>query len=147
MPKFDQTMIDQVMERLGKIDDDAKPLWGSMSAPQMRAHLVTAVRYSLGKEAESPDESTLLTKWVLVPLLLSGLLKLPKNVARPKLYDASAPSATGEELKTEMQEFLTQLQSGSFNPPIHPTLGNLGPQGWARLHNVHTNHHLRQFGV
>lgn len=147
MPKFDQQTIDSAIERSNKIEEDAKPLWGSMSPAQMRAHMVTAVRYSLSKEEHSPDESTFVVKNILGPLIINGIIKLPKNIDKPKLYDASAPTATIEELKTEMDEFLEKLNSGSFSPPAHPALGDLGATGWAKLHAVHADHHLRQFGV
>jgi hypothetical protein len=147
MPKFDQQSIDSVIERSNKIEEDAKPIWGSMSPAQMRAHMVTAIRYSLSKEEHSPDESTFVVKNILGPLIINGIIKLPKNIDKPKLYDASAPTATIEELKTEMDEFLAKLNSGSFDPPVHPALGDLGATGWAKLHDVHADHHLRQFGV
>lgn len=146
-PKFDQTTIDATAERLSKIDDDKKPLWGVMTAPQMRSHLLTALRYSLGKEQESPPEGNFFVRRVATPLLLSGIMKLPKNIQRPKLYDAAAPTATVEELLAELREFYEQYQSSTFKPPPHPMLGDLGPTGWAKLHALHADHHLRQFGV
>ena len=147
MPKFDQAMIDRALERFNKIDEDAKPEWGSMSLGQMRAHMVTAIRYSLSKDELTPDEGSFLIKHIAGPLFVNGIVKFPKNVAKPKLYDASAPTATLDEVKTEMDEFLTELNSGSFDPPPHPALGDLGPVGWGKLHDVHADHHLRQFGV
>lgn len=147
MPNFDQAMIDRTIERMNRIDEDAKPLWGSMSPGQMRAHLVTAVRYPLGKDEPTPDEGNFLTKKILAPLFINGILKFPKNIAKPKLYDASAQTAAVDELKAILDEFLAQLNSGSFDPPVHPALGDLGPVGWGKLHDVHADHHLRQFGV
>lgn len=147
MPKFDQATIDSTVQRMNKIDEDAQPIWGSMTPGQMRAHMVTAIRYSLSKEEHSPDESTFMVKNILGPLIIKGFIKLPKNIDKPKLYNASAPTATSDELKTEMDEFLEKLNSGSFDPPPHPSLGNLGATGWAKLHDVHADHHLRQFGV
>ena len=144
---YNRTFVDDAVERMSKIDDDTKPLWGSMSAGQMRAHLQTALRYSLGKEKESPDESTFMVKYILCPILLSGLMKLPKNVARPAMYDAAAPTATLDEVKTELDEILGQVEKGAFEPPAHPSLGDLGPTRWGKLHNIHFDHHLRQFGV
>jgi hypothetical protein len=147
MPKFDQGTIDNAVERLNKIDEDAKPLWGSMSPAQMRAHLVTAVRYSLGKDELTPDESSFLIKNILGPLFLGGILKFPKNIGRPKLYDASAPTATTDEVKAELDAFLAAASADTFDPPPHPSLGDLGPKGWGKLHDIHADHHLRQFGV
>lgn len=145
--EFDSNCVPELIERFEKIDEDAKPLWGSMSAPQMRSHLRTALRYSLGKEKVSPDESTFLNKYILVPILLNEIIKLPKNVARPSMYDAAAPTSTLEELKAELDEYMAASAKADFDPPAHPSLGDLGPLKWGKLHKIHMDHHLRQFGV
>lgn len=144
---FDRAFVDSSLGRMGEISDDAKPVWGSMSPGQMRAHLQLAIRYSLGKEEESPDESKPLLNMILIPVLLSGIMKLPKGVKGPAMYDAAAPSATLDEVKAELEEYLTNYEGSGFNPPAHPSLGNLGPDKWSKLHVIHVDHHLRQFGV
>lgn len=144
---FQASDTDTILARLEKIDEDATPLWGGMSAPQMRSHLRTALRYSLGKEEPSPDESSFVNKYILVPLLLSGTIKIPKNVKGPAMYDAALPTASVEELKAELDEYMVESAKSDFNPPKHPSLGDLGPIKWGKLHAVHMDHHLRQFGV
>jgi hypothetical protein len=44
-------------------------------------------------------------------------------------------------------QFLDRLGRADFAPPPHPYFGDIGPGGWARLHLVHLEHHLRQFGA
>ena len=94
MPTYDRTFLDNAMKRFAKIEPNAKPEWGVMSPEQMRAHIKTAVRYSLGKEEPSPDERNWFVNTFILPLILNGLVKLPKNAERPKLYDAAPPEAT-----------------------------------------------------
>ncbi|PCJ61963.1 MAG: hypothetical protein COA73_07210 [Candidatus Hydrogenedentota bacterium] len=144
---FDRAAVTNNLERMGKIPDDAKPLWGTMSSGQMRAHLQTALRYSLGKEEVPPDKSKFLIRAIVVPLLLSGLIKIPRGSSKSAMYDAAAPTASLEEVKAELEEFLSRKDTGGLNPPAHPALGDLGPNKWGKLHVIHFDHHLRQFGV
>lgn len=143
---YDQTFVDEAMVEFAALTPDQVPVWGAMRPPQLFAHLTTAVRYGLGKEALSPPEGGMLIRKVLCPLLLSGLLRMPKNVTKPKMYDAEAPEGTLESFRAEVDEFLARLQDGTLDPPPHPALGDLGPAGWSKLHVIHFEHHLRQFG-
>jgi hypothetical protein len=147
VPAFDETFTEETMGRMRRIAEESKPLWGVMNPGQMRAHLMTAIRYSLGKEPPSPPEGSWFLRTILAPLLINGWLKMPKNVDRPKLYDVQPPSADIDALQAEMMEFLEKYGEGRLDPPPHPSLGDLGPNGWAKLHAVHIDHHLRQFGV
>ena len=147
MPSFDRSFLESAMKRFENIESDRQPEWGVMTPAQMRAHLKTAIRYSLGKEERSPDERNWLISTFVLPLLLNGWIKMPKNVKRPKLYDVAPPEATNDEVRSEMEAFLAAYEAGDFEPPPHPSLGNLGMKGWAKLHVVHCDHHLRQFGV
>ncbi len=146
MRNFDKSAVAEIEKRLRSIPDDKKPEWGSMSAPQMRAHMQTAIRYSLGKEDLVPLEGSAFIR-LIIPLFLNGWLKFPKNTEKPKLYQSSAPSATVEDVMAELKEFLQKVESKTLNPPPHSSLGDLGVSGWCKLHQVHFDHHLRQFGV
>ncbi len=143
---FDKAFVEEAIAEFEALTPDLSPEWGSMRPPQMIAHLTTAVRYGLNKEEHTPPEGNFLIRHVLSPILLSGLLRMPKNIAKPKLYDASAPEGTLDALRTEIEDQLTRQDEGSFDPPPHPALGDLGPNGWGNLHTIHIEHHLRQFG-
>ena len=49
------------------------------------------------------------------------------------------------ELRGRINRF-TQIPEG-FAWPSHPHLGAMSPTEWMRLGYLHTDHHLRQFGV
>jgi len=143
---FDRAFVDEAMTEFEALDPDQSPEWGSMRPPQMYAHLAMAVRYGLGKEDLVPDEGNFFVRRILSPILVSGIMKLPKGVAKPKMYDAQAPQAAVDELRVEIEELLARVEDGSFDPPPHSMLGDLGPAGWCKLHIIHFEHHLRQFG-
>jgi hypothetical protein len=46
-----------------------------------------------------------------------------------------------------LNEFLKSLETPAFVAPSHPYLGDVGAQGWAKVHFIHINHHAAQFGV
>lgn len=144
---FNQAFVDDARKKLEQLTPETKPQWGSMSSPQMLAHMVTALRYSLGKEHETPNEGGFFGAYIASPLILSGLMKIPKGQKGPAMYDTAAPSATVNDLVVMLEEFLGRLQDSAFSPPPHPYFGSIGAKGWASLHIVHLEHHLRQFGL
>lgn len=147
MREFDRAFVDSAAAALAAIPSDRKPEWGRMTPPQLHAHLLTAVRYSLGMEPESPNEGGWFGARVAAPLILGGWLRIPKNKKAPAMYDAAPPEAAAAEVAAALREFHARLGDPAFAPPPHPYFGGIGPGGWARLHQIHLDHHLRQFGA
>ncbi len=146
MRAFDQRFVEEVSAILRGIPVDRKPDWGSMNVTQMFAHIVTAIGYSLGKVPETPNEGGLLGR-LIAPIFINGLMPRPRGVKAPKFYAAAAPGATAEELIAALEEFRVQHTQPGFAPPAHPFFGPLDARGWAKLHIVHLEHHLCQFGA
>ena len=92
-----------------------------------------------------------MTHWVAGPLMTRGLIPLPKNLPLPKPVspDESYGGEDGdiESLHALLMDYLSRVETGNLDPPVHPALGDLGVDGWARLHVVHFEHHCKQFGV
>jgi hypothetical protein len=147
MPRFNRQFIDDTAKRFTGLPVDKKPLWGRMSPPQMYAHIITSVRYSLGKEPLTPNEGGWFGHYIAAPLLLNGFLKMPKNVKAPKMYDTQAPEGDLATLIAELNEYLKSLETPAFVAPVHPYFGDVGARGWAKVHFIHINHHATQFGV
>ena len=149
MRDFDHDFVDDVVERLGRVKPDAQPRWGTMTPEQMIAHLVDVVLFSMGQGGDMPDVGNWFTRNVAGPLLLHGIVRLPKNLKTPKTINK--PPRTGpddlETLHAVLEDYLGLVQSGELEPKRHPALGDLGVDDWARLHVVHFEHHMRQFGV
>lgn len=146
MRQFDQRFVAEAVDIVRNLPTDKRPAWGSMNVPQMFAHMVAAIGYSLGKIPETPNEGGLFGRLV-APILLNGYLRIPKGQKAPSMYDAAAPSATAEELAAEIEAFHNRMADPAFSPPPHPFFGDIGRDGWAKLNIVHLEHHLRQFGV
>ncbi|MBI4558851.1 MAG: DUF1569 domain-containing protein, partial [Candidatus Hydrogenedentes bacterium] len=42
-------------------------------------------------------------------------------------------------------EYLAAVATGDMQPEPHPYFGDIGIDGWSKLHVRHFEHHLRQF--
>ncbi len=145
MRHFDHDYAEEVLERLSSIPPDAKPRWGGLTREQLYAHLTNALRYSMGRSGEPMNHSTWLSRNIIGPLILHGLLRIPKNVRIPGLGDI--PDGSLETLQAVTEDYLNLVQADEFDPFPHVYFGDLGVDDWARLHVAHFEHHLRQFGV
>ena len=149
MRAFDHDYVVELIARLNRIKPDAKPAWGRMTPPEMIGHLTTIIRATKGKGPEYPFRGNWLTTRIVAPLLLRGIIPMPRNRRGPEPLDAGKVIRSGdtETLHAELEDYLARVQAGEFRPPVHPMLGDIGIDGWARFHVIHFEHHLRQFGV
>lgn len=149
MVHFDHDFVVEVIGRFQRVKSDAKPRWGALTADRMVAHLIDSVRYSMGKAGNLPDRSNWFTRRVLGPLILRGIVRIPRNVKGSTLDGFSTPAAQAdvETLHAVLEDYLSLVQAGELEPKPHPVFGAIGVDGWARLHVLHFEHHLRQFGA
>lgn len=145
---FDNDYVREVIDRLASIAPDANPRWGTMTPPDMIMHLLGAVKYSMGRLPLQTGKRQPLIEWIVRPLLLGGWLPMPRNVSveRQGFQTFTAPGDL-ETLHAVLEEYLGLVQTGEMAPPRHPVFGPLSVDDWARLHFIHFEHHLKQFGV
>lgn len=150
MRNFDHDFVEDVVRRLRTIPADAKPRWGTMSRDQLFGHLIMVMRYCMGRGPELPDKSTWVSRNLIRPLILNGLVPIPKNVRLPRPKSAPAPAEPAGDLETlhaVLEEYLSAVETGQLHPPPHFFFGDLGVDGWAKMHVHHFEHHLKQFGA
>jgi uncharacterized protein DUF1569 len=137
--------------RLTMIRPDATPLWGKMSAHQMVCHLSDSFRIALGRkpvrDASGPLRKTLV-KWTALYLPLPwprGLVTVPEV---DQQIGGTAPGQFATDLD-ELAELLALLHARDRTSewPPHPIFGRMSRSAWLRWGYLHTDHHLRQFGV
>lgn len=141
----------EILRRLGTVSPQSARRWGRMSAHQMVCHLSDSLRMGTGRKPVS-DASGLLqrtmVKWVALYLPLrwpAGILTRPEidqeqGGTRPAEFAADLAELTG------LVELVT-APTRSFEWPHHPIFGRMSAAAWLRWGYVHTDHHLRQFGV
>ena len=151
MQTFDHDYAETLVERLRALPEDTKPRWGSLTPPGMVRHVTNLMRYSMGKGEECPFTGNWFSKNVIGPLLVNGIMRMPKNVkVRGMKMDQAQLAPLAGEVETfhaVLDEYLDAVQSGALLPKIHPYFGDLGVDGWAKCHVMHIEHHMRQFGA
>lgn len=161
MVAYNREFMESATARLEKIAPDAKPLWGEMNPAEMMGHLNMTIIYSLGNLPQMPAGGNFMSKKIIGPLILNGIVKLPKNFTPPRPEGAPAPPKMPgnlEMLKNAMNMYMERVEkleeaeknggpTPEFKVPPHPAFGDIGVRGWGKMHVVHFDHHLRQFGV
>jgi hypothetical protein len=144
---FNQTDSAAIIERIEKLQPDARPLWGKMNVPQMLTHCRVTFQVYF-------DELKL--KRGLVGILFGGFAK--KKMLHDGEFSKNLPTAK-EFLVADMREFETEKQNlvniikrFTSSPDAHaikqhPFFGKMNGNEWAVLAYKHMDHHLRQFGV
>lgn len=149
MHHFDGDYVEEVVERLGTIRRDAVPHWGSLTRDSMIEHLIWSLRHSMGRSRTIPFFGNCMTRYVWRPLIFSGVIALPRNLALPEHLQRQGlvPREPGdlETLQAILEEYLSLVQADELQPAPHPAYGRLGIDGWDRFHVLHFEHHLRQF--
>ena len=143
--------LDEFMKRLESIPADAKPLWGTLDGTGVIEHLIYAVRGPMGQtDRKIPPMDTFFLRNIAGPLILNGILPMPKGIA-VKDDDGSLFHSRVEggldELRATVEEFCARKNEPGFEIGVHPAFGAIGPDGWDKLHYRHFEHHCRQFGV
>lgn len=133
--------------RLRTLDPDDTAKWGKLTPAGMLCHLRTTLEISLGKH-EFPDTSNVFTrtalKWIVFHMPWpKGKVKAPDNFTPQPDEDVRGER---ERLLVCIEEFLNLLESSPDQRTLHPAFGSLKLAQWARLHGLHFNHHLTQFG-
>ena len=152
MQHFDGDFAEYVVRRIGDIPPDARPRWGDLNRDGLVEHFIWAMRHSMGRSRTIPFVGNCVTRYVARPLVLSGLLPLPKRngwTARILQQQGLRTREPGdlETLHALVEEYLGLVQADELEPAPHPTLGRLDIDGWDRFHVIHFEHHLNQFGM
>lgn len=151
MPKLDRTFAKEAVERLGKLQPDAKPKWGELGPDEMIRHLIGTMNYSMGKQGEQHFNGNWFFVNVVGPLAVNGILPLPKNVKFKTSEGVTAPALTDEgdldTLAAAIEEFIAADEAGTLKTPRHAFFGDIGPEGWSKLHVIHFKHHFKQYGL
>ena len=142
---WDPNARQEIYHRLALVTPDTPAKWGSMSARQMIAHLVDAIRMATG--ALPAEQKNLPIRFTPIKQLIIYGPPFPKNSpTAPELLGRQA-----EDWEAECVELKREIESYAAKPPAkfprHPAFGNLSRKAWGALGYKHIDHHLRQFGA
>jgi len=141
----------ELVQRLRRTRPDSSRRWGRMTVHQMVCHLSDSFRMALGQKRVSGASSFVhrtLIKWLA---LYSPIRWRAGIVTRPEVdqeVGGTKPLDFAADLK-EAQTLLTIVasQAGNTGWPDHPVFGPMSEGDWMRWAYLHTDHHLRQFGL
>jgi hypothetical protein len=136
-----------VLGRTNKLSPSSQAQWGKMDAAQMMAHVTKILELSTSNEKRSQ---------IFIGRLLGPSGKreifskgMPKNSATGPAFKITEPKDFQKE-KERLHQCLEKIWQGGeagLSKQPHPFFGKLTPSEWSRLHYLHVDHHLRQFGV
>ncbi len=141
----------QILQRIAALKPDMRPRWGRMTAHQMLCHLTDSFRVAMGEKHASPATGLLqrsLLKWAALYLPL----RWPQGVpTRPEVEQGAGGTPPGDFCRDRI-ELISAIErfagaNRTFEWGKHPAFGSLRDREWLRWGYLHTDHHLRQFGL
>lgn len=146
---LDRATLPEFERRMSALAPDAERLWGTLSVARMFAHLRITYEISL-EERAAKDESRAWLLPVLWVLLFELWTRWPHGViqASPQFLNDAAEDAEGERdlAIAAMRRFVERAENDPGRKVLEPMLGRVTLKRWRRIHGVHTDYHLRQFG-
>lgn len=146
---LDSRTLPEFERRVRALRSTSDRQWGTMTLAQMFAHLRIIFEISL-EEREGKDESRpwlMPFIWVLMFRLWTNWPK-GKIKASPQFMNHAAEDVEAERTLVieAMRRFVKKSESEPDRIVLEPMLGRISLKKWQRVHGVHTDYHLRQFG-
>jgi len=145
---YNDTDVNNIIERLVKLTPDSKRQWGTMDVAQMLAHCNVSLETAMGLN---------FPKRKLIGLLFGNLLKRKFIDSKPMVKNSLTEehyitNKNVYDFEKEKAKAINLVRTFYNNGPEkctkhkHSYFGNLTPNEWAILKWKHYDHHLRQFG-
>ena len=147
----DAAVRQSVLERLARLEPDSRALWGRMTAPEMICHLNDSFLSCLG-EKEVSLATGLFQRTFVKWFALNVPLPWPKGVpTRPEVTQGIGGTLPKDFSEDRADLVDTIRRFCALDPALgkhpHPIFGSMSKAEWMRWAYLHTDHHLRQFGL
>ena len=146
---FEPETVDQVKQRVARLQPDTPRLWGTMTAAQALAHCSASMQWAVGESVPPRMAFASILGRLIKPLVLRDNQPMRRNSPTASTLIVADP----RDLKAEqarlcklIDRFAATGPQGCTTHP-HTFFGPLKPQEWAILMYKHLDHHLRQFGA
>jgi len=147
---FEAAKVEEVQERLARLQPDSQRQWGKMNPAQALAHCSAAMDLAMGKTSPSPR---VFLGRLLGPFAKRSLIVKGEPMRRNALTEKSLLVTDERDFAVERQRLRETIDRFVTGGPAictkHPHFffGPLTPVEWAALMYQHLDHHLRQFRV
>lgn len=141
-------VLDSLVTRISRATPDSARRWGTMNVQQMLIHIGDGAAAALGQRPFSatprsgPRGMVRFIALYLLPRTPRGI----KSGAEPaaKVVDAAAFAADRDRAIALLRQMAAPTQTFTA---AHPAFGTMTRADWMRYAYLHTDHHLRQFGL
>ena len=146
---FEAKVVEELTERINRLNPDSSPQWGKMSVDQMLAHCNVTYELVYENRHKKPNP--------LMRFILRNLIK--KAVVNEIPYKRNGQTAPAfvvkndRDFELEKARLITyliqtqQLGEAHFDQKESLNFGPLSKQEWNNMFYKHLDHHLTQFGV
>lgn len=134
--------------RLESAHPDATRRWGTMSPGEMLCHVANAFEVALGDRPPSKVRApgpAVLIKWLALWVPLPWMKNVPTGRNVDPRRDGTRPGDFTAD--RERAVHLLRRLAAEARPGPHPIFGTMTRRDWLRWGYLHTDHHLRQFGL
>jgi hypothetical protein len=147
---FENSVAQEVVSRINKLDTQSKPQWGKMNVAQMLAHC--NVTYEMVYEPEKHKKPNVFLKFILKTFVK----KVVTNEVAYEQNNKTAPQFIITDLrdfekeKSRLVEYINrtqQLGESHFEGKESHSFGVLSRSEWNNMFYKHLDHHLKQFGA
>jgi len=145
---FSETDKNEIIQRVEKLTNESKALWGKMNVSQMLAHVNMGAQLSTG-EAEVRILPISFIGQFLKKSIIHSERQFSKNSPTSpeiKVVDEKDFNKEKANLIAIVNRLYTNGQNG-VKSEKHPFFGKMTKEEWGILGYKHADHHLRQFGV
>lgn len=146
---FTESVTDEIIERINKLNPDTHPTWGTMSVDQMLAHCNVTYEMIFEDKHKKPNA---FMKFILKAMVKSKVVSeapYPQSSRTAPQFIISGKKDF-EIQKQRLINFISktqQLGENHFNGKESNSFGVLNKTEWNNMMYKHLNHHLSQFGV
>jgi hypothetical protein len=133
--------------RLERLTATQPRVWGSMTPHQMLAHVADAADAAMARQPFPPARRATSRLMKFVALYLP--VRWPHGVqagAQPAAL-VLPPETFATERTRAIAALAALAAPGTHLAPQHPLFGPMSRRDWQRWAFLHTDHHLRQFGL
>ena len=145
---FNPADNDQLIARLKNLSPGSQPLWGTMDVSQMLSHANEPLLVLKGDKV---------LKFTFLGMLFGGYLKkkylkersFGKNLPTHVQFKVTDKKQFESELEKLIKTMLLIKEKGTaiITKHKHPFFGKMTADEWGNMMYIHTDHHLKQFGV
>ena len=144
---FEAAEVEELKERMARLNADSERQWGKMNSAQMLAHCSATIGIAMGKISPRRILVGRLFGWLAKKSLIVNGTPMRRNAMTEKsclVTDERDFLVERQRLRESIDRFATGGPGVCTKHP-HFFFGPLTPLEWATLMYQHLDHHLRQF--